>query len=1292
MDSTKRVKTALLFWALIIFNVLAAQNQVWQNQSIISINKERPHATIYPHSGNKQIFYNNYQESDKIQLLNGKWRFQWLVNEGKVPQGFDQPDFNDDHWDFIKVPSNWQVQGYGTPIYTNSKYPFTANPPLIDRENPVGLYRYSFIVPKNWQDNQVFMHFDGVQSAFFLYINGQQVGYSQGSMTPAEFNITPFLEKGENTVAVKVFRWSDGSYLEDQDFWRLSGIYRDVYLVARPKVCIWDYFVSTKFDDEFNNAEINLEVDLRSFSKKAVRNLQLEIIVFSETDTLVFEKKMLGKIKTNPEQLASFFWNQKAGQPKKWTAETPYLYYFTLVLKGDNDQVIEKIDQKIGFREVEIIHGQLCVNGQPILIKGTNRHEFHPDLGRAITYETMVEDIQLMKRHNINAVRTSHYPNQPLWYQLCDEYGLYVWDEANVECHELMHAPEIIADNPEWEKPIVDRNIRMAERDKNHPSVITWSLGNESGCGKNFKKAAQAIKQMDSTRPIHYESSVLCGDVKADDKAVSAYDFVSNMYASPDDLILFHENITQRPVILCEYMHAMGNEGGTMDYWNIIRKYPRLQGGFIWDWVDQGLRKKTKEGITFFAYGGDFGDQPNQGNFCLNGLVDPDRRITPSLLETKYAYQPVLFNNFEPDKQQVAIFNEYRFKSLSEYYLYWEVVNKNGTIQTGTVKSLDVQPLDTVFIKLPYAKSTLEKQKYHFLNIEIRLKNANEWAPKDYVMAHQQFELVQPQNKSYKRLPEQPISLKQKNDDWYVEGEVFRVIFNKDSGLVSYIFQTDTLMKKGPIANFWRAPTDNDKKDALGMKSWKANDLNQLTPTIVDFLGNQTDSTVTIEYTELYKNPTGEPRFEVNYTYIILGNGLVKLNTRVNPYTEGLVVAKMGMQMELNGQLDSVIWLGRGPVENYPDRKQAANMGWYKSTVSQLFEPYIKPQEQGNRSDVQWVKLYNKNKGLVFWSDSAINYSAHFYTDKMLEEAPHLYQLKKQNEITFNLDKYVAGLGTAACGPGVFEPYVVRLTETTFSFAFKPFQSNTDEGEPVFFNGPDFDIRYLPKPEIEVNQTVFFDSVKVSLESNPDYTIYYNINGPVTKEKAMVYEQPFWIKNTSAINAKAYFGNNKSMTARKKLRFINAKDIRLSREPVNTYRESDKWELMDGQVGVGGSFSEHWLQFDDDVQITIELSRVSDISKISVRACADWYFGNLYPEELTFEVSHDGKVFKKVEVIKNDMEQKQFYQEVKTFSAEISEKNISHIRITAKVTDKLPDWFRIENPGVKLFIGEVTVE
>ncbi|MBN1875415.1 MAG: DUF4981 domain-containing protein [Anaerolineae bacterium] len=779
----------------------------WENPQVTGRNREPARATLLPYQDIQSALLDkhvprNGSASVYFKLLNGDWQFKWSPDPASAPEDFYADNFDVQDWATIKVPGNWQMQGYGTPMYTNVQYPFPPDdmPRVPENNNPVGSYRTTFTIPEAWNGHPVFLVFDGVDSAFYLWINGEMVGYSQDSRLPAEFNITSYLRPGENTLSARVYRWCDGSYLEDQDFWRLSGIYRNVYLFTTPDVHIRDFWACPDLDADYRDATLNIRADIVKYGDIDVAGYVLDAQLLDAANLRIANCELRIANCESANSQVSITLN--VANPAKWSAEHPNLYTLLLILKDAAGNVLEVERCNVGFRKVEIKDGKILINGVPVYFKGANRHEHDPDTGHAISVESMIEDILLMKRFNFNAVRTCHYPDDPRWYDLCDQYGIYLIDEANIESHGVWDEP---SKDPEWKLSFMDRGIRMVERDKNHPSVVIWSMGNESGHGPNHAALADWIHEHDPSRPVHYESA-------HDEPYV---DMISTMYPDLERLVkMATVPGEERPFILCEYAHAMGNSPGNLkEYWDIIEQYPRLRGAFVWDWVDQGLRRTTEDGEDWFAYGGDYGETPHDGSFCINGVVFPDRTIHPAMWEFKKVYQPVTVTAIDLLAGQVEIINKYHFSDLGHLDIAWTLVADDLVIQQGQLPTLHTPAGEREKVTVPFEIPSLEPGTEYWLKLRFTLKEATLWADQGHEVAWVQFNIpfdvpeIQPV--AVKSLP--TLSLEQTDTQATVTGTDFCLIFDKAAGTLAALqYQGQELLKQGPKSNFWRAPTEND--------------------------------------------------------------------------------------------------------------------------------------------------------------------------------------------------------------------------------------------------------------------------------------------------------------------------------------------------------------------------------------------------------------------------------------------------------------------------------------------------
>jgi len=1034
-------------------------NQIpaWENSKIFGINKEPAHSTLISFDSAEK-WKKNREDSQYYKSLNGVWKFNWVEKPSDRPVNFYDVNYEIQDWDEIDVPSNWEMRGYGIPIYTNIKYPYSINikeiPNINHNYNPVGSYRRNFDIPLNWKGREVFIHFAGVKSAFYIWINGKKVGYSQGSMTPAEFNITKYLKNDNNILAVEVYRWSDGSYLEDQDMWRFSGIFRDVYLFSTPKVHIRDFYVRCDLDENYEHALLKVRIKSFNYGKADEEQYKVEVSLLDKEQRFIDSKILMGEtfgIKSGTEYLIEL--KAKIENPRKWTGETPNLYDIIIVLKNSKNDIIEVEHCKFGFRKVEISEvGSFLINGRSIILKGVNRHEHDPDHGRAIPYNRMVQDIILMKHNNINAVRTSHYPNHPKWYELCDEYGIYVLDECNLESHGLWD--KLPRSDPNWTDACIDRMVSMVERDKNHPCVVIWSLGNEAGMGENFKIMKNEALKIDSTRPIHYE-----GDYKQE-----ISDVISSMYMSPKQL---ERNLKRnrtgfpgrtvklsnpRPYVLCEYAHAMGNSlGNFQEFMDVFEKYSNAIGGFIWDYIDQGLRKISDKGEEFWAYGGDYGDEPNDGNFCINGILLPDRKPNPALYEVKKVYQNVKFYSLNLLEGKVIIHNKFNFISLDDFITNWELTANGKVIQQGLIDNLNIGPSEKKELIVPFHEPNLQFNTEYHLKMIISLGKNKPWAEKDHVIAWDQFKL--PFNPPKKSIPIKElfdIGLEDLKENFTIKGEEFKIKIGKKTGAIeAYTYRNIELFKSPLIPNFWRVPTDNDlglidfsQSSAPSFDfSWKNTNKNRKVKSI----HSERINNKIIKIFVLFNIDNSEKKMSITYT--VYGDGNICIKSVITPSID---MARFGMQLTIPSEFNQLTWFGKGPHETMLDRKTSGAVGIYAGSVEDLIHDYVRPQENGNRTDVRWAALTNHEDFGLFISDIGGTYlsvSAWPYSIEDLELAKHTCDLPKREFITFNIDYKQQGVGgDIPAMANIHKKYKLKR-EKEYSYTFRIRGYSKEKGE-----------------------------------------------------------------------------------------------------------------------------------------------------------------------------------------------------------------------------------------------------
>ena len=1028
---------------LVLPTVLTAQSNLgdlpdWENPLVIGTNKEPAHLSFMHYPDRQSALADSSFEfhTPYYKSLDGQWKFKWSKNPAERPKDFYRTEYDITEWTNIKVPASWQMEGFGTAIYLNEKYPFhperPVNPPLIPKDyNPVGSYRTTFTVPNNWNGRNIYIHFGGVKSAFYIWVNGKKVGYSQGSMTPAEFNLNSYLQKGENHLSVEVYRWSDGSYLEDQDMWRFSGIFRSVYLYSTPKIHLLDFFVRARLDDRYENGLLHITAKVRNSNKENIKPAKVEAYLYDEKgmvpgNTPIAESKTSSDIPSLMLGVADLYTTIE--NPKKWTAETPNLYTVILVLKDDKGNVLEAARSTTGFRTIEIEDGMLLVNGVSVKLKGTNIHDHDPLHGRAVDYKLIEEDLKLMKQCNINTVRFSHYPHDPRYYDIFDKYGMYLIDEANLETHGISFRRDLLpGSDPLWTDACLERMKRMIERDKNHPSVIIWSLGNEAGNGENISIMASYTRTVDPSRPIHYQHMNNIADMQ------------SYMYPSPQNLeeIASDPDIS-KPIILCEYVHSMGNSTGNLEvYWDVINTHKNIIGGLIWDWVDQGLYKEDENGKMFWAYGGDMGDKVNDANFCINGIVQPDRTPEPEYYEVKHIYQNVNLTPSNLAEGQFFVYNSYYHSNLSNYKLQWNLLQNGEVILSGVIDTLQTPANSRERIEIPIKKPELVPGCEYWLNVSFHLKKREFWAEKGFEVAWNQFKMpwaVAPTPKDDLR-GLKPVKFEQTDNSIVVSGERFKVSVNKkDGSLANYNWKGNDLIS-GPLQpNYWRAPTDNDVAGFKGeLNAWK----NAASGRIVN--------NVSISQPEQYKiviSMEGElaaGKSIWHATYTIYGDGTVKIAQQLFPV--GNVpeyIPKVGSEMRIPNEYNTMSWYGRGPWENYLDRQTGANVGVYSGWVDSLWTNYVRPQENGNRCDVRWVAFTNNSgNGILAVGDPTICVSAWPYSLQDLEQAKHISDVPHRDYFTVNLDYRQMGVGGINTWSSIARPLPQFCLSTDQSYNYE---------------------------------------------------------------------------------------------------------------------------------------------------------------------------------------------------------------------------------------------------------------
>ena len=1027
------MKRQLLTCCLAICSLATmAQHDEWKNPEINAVNRAPMHTNYFAYSSSEEAAKADKENSSNFMTLNGIWKFNWVKNADARPTDFYRTDYNDKGWGQMKVPGVWEMNGYGDPIYVNVGYAWRSqyknNPPYVPIENNhVGSYRKEIIIPAEWSEKEIFAHFGSVTSNMYLWVNGKYVGYSEDSKLEAEFNLTKYLKPGKNLIAFQVFRWCDGTYLEDQDFFRYSGVGRNCYLYSRNKKYIQDIRVTPDLDSNYTNGTLNVALNLNGSG-----TVELNL-----TDPA---GKSVATAQVNGNGQKSVVMD--VSNPEKWTAETPNLYTLTATLKNGSN-TLEVIPVKVGFRKIELKGGQILVNGQPVLFKGADRHEMDPDGGYVVSRERMLQDILRMKQLNINAVRTCHYPDDNLWYDLCDQYGIYVVAEANIESHGMGYGKETLAKNPSYKKAHMERNQRNVQRGYNHPSIIFWSLGNEAGYGPNFEQCYTWIKNEDKTRAVQYEQA----------GTNELTDIFCPMYYDYDACKKYSEGNIDKPLIQCEYAHAMGNsQGGFKEYWDLIRKYPKYQGGFIWDFVDQSNHWKYKDEIDIYGYGGDFNKyDASDNNFNDNGLISPDRRPNPHAHEVGYFYQSIWTTPGDLSKGEIKVYNENFFRDLSAYYMEWQLLANGEVMQTGVVQDLNVAPQQTATLKLNLNTEKICPCKELLLNVTYKLKADETLMPAGSTVAYDKL-TIRPYTAKALELKNQKASnldivvpVIKDNDHNYliVEGENFIIEFNKHNGYLSR-YEADGMQLLNPGAqltpNFWRAPTDNDYGAGLQHRYavWKNPGL-KLT-SLKQSIENE-QAIVQAEYE--MKAVKGK----LFLTYVINNEGAVKVTQKMEAGKEEKVsdMFRFGMQMQMPENFNEVEYYGRGPVENYADRNHSTLIGKYRQTVAEQFYPYIRPQETGTKTDLRWWRVLNiSGNGLQFVGDapfsaSALNYSIESLDDGVQKDQRHSPEVAKAPFTNLCIDKVQMGLGCVnSWGTLPLEKYRVPYQDYEFSFILTP--------------------------------------------------------------------------------------------------------------------------------------------------------------------------------------------------------------------------------------------------------------
>ncbi len=1170
----------------------------WQDPSVVGINKLAARAEFSAYSRIEDAVTALPEKSPWLKLLNGNWKLNWVSRPADAPLDFQVPTYDDSKWKSIPVPSCVELQGFGIPIYTNITYPFPAKPPVVDeRYNPTSSYRRLFTVPSSFDGKRVRLRFDGVYSAFWVWVNGHRVGYSEDSKGPAEFDVTEHLVKGTNVLAVQVYRWCDGSYLEDQDMFRYSGIFRDVTLRAMPHVTIDDIDVKSDLDSKYTDGHLDVGLNISNSTSKNA-SVRIDMAIYDANGKRVPESLVTSTINSAGSNHDQTRISVNLKNPLKWTGETPNLYTLVVAVKV-NGTFSEFVSVKTGFRKIETVGGVFKINGRPVKLLGVNRHEHDPDTGRTVSLSRMIQDIQLMKRFNINCVRNSHYPNDRRWYDLCNEYGLYVVDEANIESHGMGYTFErSLGNNPVWEKSHLDRTSRMYETRKNYPCVIMWSLGNEAGPGSNFTATSKWLHSVDTSRPVHYERYNQVADVD------------SVMYPEVSYVENAGKQKSEKPFYVCEYAHAMGNAVGNLqEYVAAFRSSPRNMGGCIWDWVDQGLRKKRPDGKGwYFAYGGDYDDKPNDGNFCCNGLVPPDRTVTPKLYEVKKSYQQVVIQ-LSDDKRRITLQNHFSFTNLKRFQLVWELNIDGKRKAFGNLPSLSCEPLSSISTDLKVPPFALTAGQEAFLTIRVLDKTATKYSGAGHEVAWQQFPYTRQNVKSF-TWARQPANKRGWTTSTVGESIVFtnaktkvRIGFDRSRGILKSLSVKgqNFLTGDGLNLNTYRALTDNDTwlRDAYNNSG-----LSALNPTAMAFSHRIDPATGAIIVSADIDFHGGKSAgFNGKCTYHVFPDGVVRVLFDVNPYGDMPPLPRLGVKFALPPGFEDTSWFGRGPSESYPDRKSAMDIGLWTAKVQEHFVDYVRPQENGNKEDCRWFSLRNAKTGgrlLMVAEREAVAMGVSHYVPQDLDGSRHRNGQEKRyiplpirKETYCTLDWLQMGLGGASCGPGPLGKYVCRPTRATIVFSLRPlFDANIQSGVAARKSLPVLDPPTVTRDERGV---VSFANVF------PGARVDVTVNGVPTK---VTTGNTVFLPRKAEVNVKQSVESGISSEATT-IQFDSVQPVeRIQLSPGQLMTDSQ--EPGEGEVGniVDGDVDTYWhttwsLQEDDYPHwVSIRLPTIESIRKL----------------------------------------------------------------------------------------------
>jgi beta-galactosidase len=1294
-----------------------AELNAWNDVNVYEINRLYPRTNVVPVG------------EQWSQCLNGVWKFNWVDSPSKAPADFYMEDYDASNWKTIKVPANWELNGYGTPIYVNVDNEFRPNEPPFapTKDNPVGCYLTEFNLPETWVNRLTFINFGAVKSAYYVWVNGQFVGFTEDAKTNAEFDITPYVKVGKNTLAVKVYRFSNGSYFECQDFWRLSGIERDVTLYSKPALNIYDYEVHAGLDKTYQNGTFSIKVKLQSNTNKIPKKSTLIVGAYEGPETQGYPENILFTITKALDELAftqaedGYYYadvelsvdSKEIGKVKPWSAESPNLYQLRMSLMDKKAKSIEKLTSSFGFRTSEIKDGKLLINGQYVLIKGVNRHEHDPYKGHVISHESMERDIALMKQMNINTVRTCHYPDDPYWYELCDKYGLYVWDEANCESHAQGYGDRSLAKDPQYKEMIWSRNRNMLERDKNHPSVIMWSMGNECGNGVNFEYTYEWMKKRDPSRPVTYERAVYDRNTDA----------IGLMYASPKYLQRFvNEGLDslQRPFIMVEYCHAMGNSmGGLQDYWDVFEANEQLQGGCIWDWVDQSfIVHDNEKDVDWLAVGGDFGHAYGVGDddaFCANGVVSSDRTPHHHAAEVKKVYQPIKFKAIDLKAGEFEVKNWNAFTDASVYDCDYTIFSAERELLKEKFDP-NLKPYESQRMNIQRLRIYGHPGEEFFVRFSVKLKEAQPLLPAGTEVAFDEFKLDWPSEEKL-ALPQaksvsSTISVRGEEQYIYCGNDDFQVVFDMSTmEIVSYVYKDQELLAGNIRDNFWRAPTLNDEVDDWALPRWKKAGLqhlsNKTTPdkTQMKQFTKAEDGSLNVVASKEYRDAQGVLQVVVNSFYRIDGNGTISITNRVEPMEMVTSFPKVGMQFRMPLDYRNLNYFGKD-TENYPDRNASGKMGLYNMDALDLFEQHVVPQDNGNHADTRWMALTSDKSsvGLFVTMQEPFNFSIYDYDDDNLTEARRINQLNPTDFLMVNVDYKQAPIGTATCGPGVDEKYVLGNQVYEYTVLLRAFEKTQDPVELTRFQVPDMTAMMLPTPSISAEMAgkedyrIYNRPLTVSITcADKDVEIHYTTDGSDPTMKSPKYKSSFVIVNTCTIKAKAFKkGMMESFTAMRVFNRLNIKKTTFVNPPVERYGKDADIALLDGKKGLPDDFYNDWLGFQGvDMEATIELAVPTTINLVKVGLCHQPQSWVMWPKGVWVSFSKDGQEFTdwqfaELPVFDRPDKMKGFGRIEARLRAD--GKQWKFVRVKVENPGVLPEWHPYAGEKAWIMVDEVVVE